>query len=180
MKTLKVRRHSVRKCTGGSQLSQSGVALARRLGSTMGPFEKVVTSVSPRARETAIAMGFAVDYEIVTLVSEDEVFQEIEASDWFDSPSPFTSLGKLIAQKGAVWRLGISMVSLWRDLMTSIPDGTSALVISHSGNIEIALACCFPSANHQEWGGGFEICEGALLIFDGNPARFVAVEILRL
>jgi hypothetical protein len=55
--TLEIRRHSLRKNTGGSQLSQQGVELARSVGATMGTFAVVATSVSPRARETAVAMG---------------------------------------------------------------------------------------------------------------------------
>lgn len=67
--TLEIRRHSLRKNTGGSQLSQAGVELARKLGDSMGPFAVVATSVVPRARETALAMGFAVDQEMVTLAA---------------------------------------------------------------------------------------------------------------
>ena len=72
MTTLEIRRHSLRKNTGGSQLSQEGVDLARKLGESMGPFAVVATSVVPRARETALAMGFAVDQEVVTLSSDEE------------------------------------------------------------------------------------------------------------
>ena len=38
MKTLEIRRHSLRKAGGGSQLAQAGVDYARKLGATMGPF----------------------------------------------------------------------------------------------------------------------------------------------
>ena len=58
MNHLEVRRHGRRKDGGGSQLSQDQ---ARASGFTMGPFACVVTTVVPRARETAITMGFAVD-----------------------------------------------------------------------------------------------------------------------
>lgn len=80
MKTLELRRHSFRKQGGGSQLSQQGVTYARRLGATLGPFAYVVTSVVPRARETAIAMGFAVDQEIVTAAADEGVYAEMEDS----------------------------------------------------------------------------------------------------
>ena len=73
MKMLEIRRHSMRKEGGGSQLSQEGVSLARQLGTSLGPFALVVTSVLPRTRETAIAMGFAVDYELVMLPSDTAV-----------------------------------------------------------------------------------------------------------
>jgi hypothetical protein len=65
MRWLEVRRHShTKKGTAGgrgSHLSAQGVALARLVGGSLGPFAYVVTSASPRAVETAVAMGFAVD-----------------------------------------------------------------------------------------------------------------------
>lgn len=88
MKILEVRRHSFRKQGGGSQLSQVGVEYARRLGVTMGSFAYVATSVSPRARETAIAMGFAVDQEIVTLASDARCMPEWSAASGGKRRSP--------------------------------------------------------------------------------------------
>jgi hypothetical protein len=62
---LEVRRHSMTRKGAtlgrGSQLSQEGVALARVVGECLGQFAYVVASASPRAIETAIAMGLAVD-----------------------------------------------------------------------------------------------------------------------
>ena len=56
MKTLEVRRHTMRR-KPGAHLSQDGIALARLVGGTAGPFSLVVTSTIPRAIETAIAMA---------------------------------------------------------------------------------------------------------------------------
>lgn len=179
MKTLEVRRHSLRKQGGGSQLSQAGVDFARRLGTTMGPFAYVVTSVSPRARETAIAMGFAVDQEIVTLVSDEVMYAEMERRKWWQTPQPFVALAEVVATKGATWRYGSALSACWRDILTPLPDGAAALVIAHSGDLEIALITCFPQADHATWGAPFGHCEGARLVFAGEPARFTAVEILR-
>lgn len=92
MKTLEIRRHSFRKQGAGSQLSQEGVDYARRLGAAMGPFAYIVTSVVPRARETAIAMGFAVGQEIVTLAAGEGVYAEAEASRWWESSQPLAAL----------------------------------------------------------------------------------------
>ncbi len=131
MKTLEVRRHSYRKQGGGSQLSQAGVDYARQLGATMGPFAYVATSVSPRARETAIAMGFAVDQEIVTLASEEAIYDETGSRMWWQALQPFVALAEVVA------------------------------------------------TNHAAWGAPFGYCEGARLIFAGEPARFTAVELLR-
>ena len=179
MKTIEIRRHSLRKQGGGSQLSQAGVDFARKLGATMGPFARVVTSVVPRARETAIAMGFAVDQEIVTMASEEAVFVELEASRWWRTTQPFAALADVIAVNGPTRRYAYTLVAMWRDILTSLPDGTAALVIAHSGELEIALVACFPGADHNAWGVPFGPCEGARLRFTGEPERFTQVEILR-
>jgi broad specificity phosphatase PhoE len=180
MRTLEVRRHSLRKEGGGSQLSQAGVDLARRLGATTGPFARVATSVVPRARETAIAMGFAVDYEIVTLISEEAMAAEFEDNQWWLTPQPFAALARVVATGGPTHLYANGIVALWRDMMTALPDNSSALVIGHSGQIEAALVAAFPKADHGSWGASFGHCEGARLIFDGEPARFSRLELLRM
>jgi broad specificity phosphatase PhoE len=179
MKTLEVRRHSMRKHSGGSQLSQEGVDFARRLGATLGPFARVVTSIVPRARETAIAMGFAVDYELVTLIAEDELYTEADVTRWWESPQPFAAFTQVLSAQGASWRYAHSVAAMWRDILTSLPDGGAALVIGHSGQLEAGLVACLPQADHAAWGGPFGPCEGARLVFSGEPERFTSVELLR-
>ncbi len=66
MKYLEVRRHSKRN-PPRPHLIQEGVSLARKLGNTLGHFDRVITSTLPRALETAIAMGYAVDMEFEQL-----------------------------------------------------------------------------------------------------------------
>lgn len=179
MKTLEIRRHSIRKSGGGSQLSQEGVAYARQLGASMGPFACVVTSVVPRARETAIAMGFAVDYELVTLATDDELHQEMERMLWWEAEHPFAAGAQLLAAQGPTWRYAQSMLALWRDIMTGLPEEAAALVIGHSGELELTLIACFPHVDHALWGRPFGPCEGARLVFSGEPARFTSVTLLR-
>jgi hypothetical protein len=97
---LEVRRHSLtRKGTArghGSHLSAEGVALARKVGESMGPFAYVVTSVSPRAIETAIAMGFAVD-DTIELPSG-YVPGEVDHHDQWRWPRPYRTYAELIAR----------------------------------------------------------------------------------
>ena len=50
-------------------LSREGVDLARRVGATLGSYDLVVTSDLPRAIETAIVMGYAVDRYFTMLFS---------------------------------------------------------------------------------------------------------------
>ena len=97
MPTLEVRRHSDRKAGGGSQLSQHGVTRARNLGARLGSFDHVVTTVLPRARETAIAMGFAVDHELMTLAGR-EFFEALQGFDWGTPSNPFPRIADLLAE----------------------------------------------------------------------------------
>lgn len=177
MPTLEIRRHSLRKKTGGSQISQEGVELARRIGASMGPFEVVATSVVPRARETAIAMGFAVDQEVVTLGRDPGLYAEAEAAALDRTPTPFVTLAQAIEAGGAYHLYAHSVAALWRDLMTPLRPDQSALVVGHSGELEAALVGCVPEADYAGWGGMFGPCEGARLTFTN---RFTEVEILRL
>ncbi|MEQ4204275.1 histidine phosphatase family protein [Actinopolymorpha sp. B9G3] len=177
MTILEIRRHSLRKNTGGSQLSQEGVDLARRLGESMGPFAVVATSVVPRARETALAMGFAVDQEVVTLASDEEgLHAESAESQWWQADHPFAALAALIGQGGASYRYAHALAAVWRDLLTPLSHDQAALVIGHSGDLEYGLVACFPDADHRRWGRPFGCCEGARLTYAN---RFCAVEFLR-
>ena len=181
MPTLEVRRHSIRKTDGGSQLSQSGVTLARSIGGALGPFDLVVTSVSPRARETAVAMGFAVDYEMVTLrTGNDPAYDDMGAFDWDSVPTPFVGAAELMSSRESYRLYAHSLASLWRDMLTPLGRDESALFIGHSGELEAALVACFPEAAHETWGGMFSPMEGAKITFSGEPARFSSLEINRL
>jgi broad specificity phosphatase PhoE len=175
--TLVIRRHSLRKSTGGSQLSQQGVELARSVGATMGPFAVVATSVSPRARETALAMGFAVDQEAVTLGSDPDLYEESDESRWWEADQPFVALAKAVAAGGAYHLYAHRLAGLWRDLMTPLSNEDAALVIGHSGELEAGLVACLPDGDFASWGGPFGCCEGARLRFENH---FTDVEILRL
>lgn len=179
MKLLEIRRHSLRKHGGGSQLSQEGVDVARTLGTALGPFALVVTSVVPRARETAIAMGFAVDYEVVTQPADEALFAEAGQVRWWEGAQPFAAMAQVIAAKGATYRYAHMLLALWRDMLTELQDGTAALFIGHSGELELALVACFPHANHAAWGAPFGPLEGARLQFGDEPEHFIGVDLLR-
>ena len=181
MPILEVRRHSIRKTDGGSQLSQAGVALARRIGADLGMFERVVTTVSPRSRETAIAMGFAVDYELVTLrMGNSSVYDEVCAFVWDSVSSPFVGAAQLISNNGSYTLYAHSLAALLRDIMTPLKSEDTALFIGHAGELEAALVACFPDEAHELWGGMFKPMEGARLTFSGEPARFTHIELIRL
>ena len=180
MPFLEIRRHSIRKPGPGSQLSQAGVDLARQVGRNIGPFQTVVTSVVPRARETAIAFGFAVDHEIVTLASDPGLYAQAGEIDWGAERSPFAAIASFISRSGPYRDYAHATAAVWRDLLTPLTGDDSVLVVGHSGELEAGLVACFPHADHHEWGPFFGPCEGARLRFSGEPAHFDDLEFCRL
>lgn len=171
MRTLELRRHTMR-AKPGEHLTQAGVTLARRTGETMSRFDRVITSPVPRAFETAIAMGFAVDEEL------DALAQMAEAADleirW---PARFGEIAAAMRQGGAAAKFGAKLARLLSAIAGGLPDGGAALVISHGGIVEAAAVACLPGANHTAWGKHLGYCEGVRLTFDG--VQFVSGELLR-
>jgi broad specificity phosphatase PhoE len=172
MKFIEIRRHSIRSTPGG-HLTQPGVTLARRVGETLGPFERVVTSTLPRAYETAIAMGFAVD-EQVGLISTNGV--EVEAL--LPAPQPFEAYGRSFIHGGPVTVYGKKLVRFYSGLVAHLTEERSVLVVNHSGVIEIGAVACLPDADHAVWGEALDHCEGVRLYWEDR--RCVNAKVLRV
>jgi broad specificity phosphatase PhoE len=152
-----------------------GVALARAVGGSLGKFARVVTSPLPRAIETAVAMGYAVD-DFLDLPSG-YVPGEVAHHDQWTWPQPYVRYAELIAQRGGVSGAAAAGQAALVQLLEAIPDGEAALVISHGGTIEPLLVACMPSADHANWGAGLAHCEGARLGWDG--CVFTTIELRR-
>jgi len=180
MRWLEVRRHSLTdKDTArdrGSALSAEGVVLARRVGEALGPFAYVVTSTSPRAIETAVAMGFAVD-DTVELPSG-YVAGEVEHHEQWRWPRPYRTYAELLARPSGIATVAEAHRRIWKRVVEAVPDGAAAaLVVGHGGGIEPALVACLPDADHESWGAPLGHCDGARLGFDRG--RFLSVQFRR-
>ncbi len=172
MRYLELRRHTMR-VKPGQHLSQAGVDLARRVGMGRGPFQRVITSTVPRAFETAIAMGFAVDDEADILSAMDDAADaEIE---W---PAGFAYIAQAMKQGKAAARFGEQQARFLTSVARQLPDEGWALIVSHGGIVEVGAVACLPDADHSAWGPFCDYCEGVLLTFDGTA--FVDAEILRV
>jgi broad specificity phosphatase PhoE len=172
MRYVELRRHTMR-VKPGQHLSQAGVDLARRLGETIGPFSHVVTSTIPRAYETAIAMGFAVDEQLPELSMlpdglEDEV-------NW---DAGFATFALASLQEGLVKQYMQLQAALINRIVHSLPHDGTALIISHGGIVEAQTVACLPHVDFTSWGSGCDYCEGARLHFDGG--QFIKGEVLRI
>ncbi|WP_211588565.1 histidine phosphatase family protein [Allorhizocola rhizosphaerae] len=179
MRWLEIRRHSLTKKGAargrGSHLSERGVALARAVGLELGAFGYVVTSASPRAIETAVAMGYAVDDAIE--MPSGYVSGEVAHHEQWSWSQPYVRYAELIKSGGGLAAVAQAHRAMWTDAVESVPDGTGVLVISHGGCIEPALVFCLPEADHASWGAPFGHCDGARLDFDNG--RFTNVRLCR-
>jgi broad specificity phosphatase PhoE len=127
MKTIEIRRHSIRPKLG-DHLNQQGVSLARMVGQNLGPFDRVVTSILPRAFETAIAMGFAVDEEN-TLMSSTGSGVDYEAP-W---PLSLAGYAEVVSKGGAAEGYANQLAAVYVELASYLAEGRSALVVNHGG-----------------------------------------------
>ena len=166
------RRHSMR-TKPGKHLSQAGVDLARRVGEGMPAFDRIYTSTVPRAFETGIAMGFAVDHQVELLASMPSN-KEISFDVGFGGFSTFirqhpTSVVASFAKELAAFHA---------DVVRSLPSGGWALILSHGGFIEASAVGCLPDADHESWGPSCNYCEGVRLTYEDG--LFTDCEILRV
>jgi hypothetical protein len=185
MKVVEVRRHSMTKpsaaSAGGSELSQGGVDLARQVANGV-EFACVVAGESPaRGIETALAMGYAVDWT-VDMSGGDLLaacYEEIGGFHaWRDWPDPFGGFAQYVERGGASAALGQHQIGVWTRALSEIGDAQSALVISHGGLIECALATLFTPATMRDWGGSFWNLEGARVGFENG--EWSTCELIRL
>lgn len=172
MRTLEIRRHSIR-FQPGDHLNQTGVTLARTVGQNIGPFDLVVTSTLPRAFETAIAMGFAVDEQI-------ELMSTYGNDVGREAPWPLSLAGyaEAVQGGGAAATYANRLVELYGRLIHYLADGRDALVINHGGVLELGAVAALPDADHFTWGSHFDYCEGIRLFWEDG--KFVDSEVLRV
>jgi broad specificity phosphatase PhoE len=171
MRYLEVRRHTMR-IKPSKHICQAGVTLARRIGNEMGPFDRVVTSDLPRAFETSIAFGFAVDEQVPELSTMGD-----DVDDEINHEPDFAGLARAVRKAGAAARFARHQAKLWQSIVGGLPVNGHALIVAHGGVIELGAIGCLPDADHAAWGGALDYCEGVRLSYDGKA--FVSIEVLR-
>src|SRR6266540_5433639 len=172
MKTIEIRRHSIRN-KPGQHLSQQGVTLARLVGQNLGPFDRVVTSTLPRAFETAIAMGFAVD-------EENELMSTYGDAVEMEVPWPLSLMqyADIVRKAGAAACYANQLAESYYQLADYLANGRAALVVNHGGVAELGAIACLPDADHASWGPHFDCCEGIRLFWEDG--KFINAEVLRV
>ena len=177
---LEIRRHSRARQGGergvGSALSPQGVSLARRVGEGLRPFDMVVTSDIPRATETALAMGFAIDEIDDTLAPHDPSFWAEAEQLARDRRLAFAVWAEISGHRGAVWRHGERQRDRWLEIASRLPEAGSALIVSHGGTIECGVVASVGAEVWREW-EELSPCDGVQLTVE--QATFVSVAIIR-
>lgn len=176
MRILEVRRHTKR-LPPAPNLTQEGVTLGRQVGENIGPFALVVTSQIPRAFQTAIAMGFAVDREVEWLFA-----YTTELDDALPAPYTFTAFADAMQNNEIISNFATQQAEHWRSIVAELKDGEAALLISHGGIVEMGAVGCLLHDNvtvdFDTLGNPLSYCEGVRLTFDG--VRCIGGEVLRV
>lgn len=156
----------------GQHLSRNGIKLARYVGDSMGAIHHVVTSTVPRAIQTAIALGYEVNDTIETI---GEVPVDIlSIVGW---PKSFTEVARVVDEVARVRECANSQANVWRNVVESLPDDASALLVTHGSIIELGAVASMPNADHATWGDAMGYCEGLRMSYDTD---FVACDVLRM
>jgi broad specificity phosphatase PhoE len=177
---LEIRRHSLAQkgaASTASALSQAGVELARRVGAGLGRFDLVITSGVARATETALAMGYAVDETDGTLTAPDAAFWDEAADVAAGRPLTFAVWSEVVDRQGVAHRHAHLQQRRWLELSSRLPDGGSALVVSHGGTIECGIVVSFPTDVWRQW-DELSQCDGVVITVD--ESRLASAMVVRV
>ena len=156
---LEVRRHAER-TKPGQNLSRAGIDRARVAAASGLPFARVVTSPSPRAVQTAVAMGYPVDQEEVVLQSFGSAVSAL--IDW---QAGFATWQQGVAASPVLAAFATMQAAIWRQVLTDILPGQAALIVTHGGMIEAGVMAMAPAIEWSAAGGALDYVEGVRLWF---------------
>ncbi|MCI4360847.1 MAG: histidine phosphatase family protein [Thermoplasmata archaeon] len=172
MRGIDYRRHAQRD-PGGVHLNANGIATARRVAASSGPYARVLSSPLPRAAETAQIVGGRVAElrrELATLEPgvESALGPIVRWSDY----------GASARRSPTVARYAERQASALQRIADTVPEGGQALVVSHGMILELGAIGALPELDTSAWGGPAGYCEGIRLEYEGG--RCVAGTILRV
>jgi broad specificity phosphatase PhoE len=170
MKMLELRRHTMRNIPG-DHINQAGVSLARRVGEGMGRFDFVATSTLPRAFETAIAMGYAVDAQYKTLA-------EMDVDLSWSNEGQIASIAHALRREYVQAKYSKQQRALLVEIVHRLPKGGAGLIISHGGIVESQAIILTVNEDFDTWGRTFRYCEGVRIWLD-DDLNYVRHELLR-
>src|SRR5437870_10215330 len=148
MVSLELRRHAERggEEESGRALSAAGIATARGLRRGAAEFALVISSPRERARETALAIAGRVDEMSESLAaSPDEALTQQQ----YDAMRSLQDVLELIGDNEHALRFARQQLATWESIAGSLQDGTTALVVTHGGNIVLPAALLARRLGHD-------------------------------
>ncbi len=182
MKVVEVRRHSLRDKEGN--LSEEGRKLAQKAALTLeGNYNKIISSPSARAIQTAEAFGFKnieKDDRFGGLPSEKITPHEgkVEETRTAKNLTLLQAYYEVPETRMILEEWGKNFLQSIISVSKELPDGGRALIVSHSGSIEPATLAALNKSSLNEIGGQFSECEGAKFFVHGD--EIIRVDIIRL
>ncbi len=163
-KTVALLRHAIRAITG-KNLTQVGVNQAHAMTMQLPRPDRVISSPKPRAVQTAVAMGYAVDetFEEMAKMGAD-VDQDL---GWTETASLAMLAGRLAAP-GPAHAYARAQSALIREALTRVPDAGVLWVVSHGGVVECQLFGLLQAAAWPAHEPVFGRCEGAIVRVDAD------------
>lgn len=168
---LEIRRHAERTKLG-QNLSRAGIDRARAAGASGPPFARVVTSPSPRAVQTAVAMGYPVDQEELVLQSFGSAISTL--IDW---DAGFASWCRGAAESPVIAAFATLQAAIWHQVVADILPGQAALIVTHGGMIEAGVMAAAPTLDWSVAGEALDYVEGVRFWFADE--RCVGISVLR-
>ena len=148
MVSLEIRRHAERGSEEGSgrALSAAGIAAARGLRRDAEEFALVISSPRERARETAIEIAGQVDETSEFLAgSPDKALTQQQ----YDTMRSLQDVLELIGGNEHALRFARQQLATWESIGRRLRDGTTALVVTHGGNIVLPAALLARRLGHD-------------------------------
>jgi hypothetical protein len=100
-----------------------------------------------------------------------DVFAEVGFHASWSWSAPFARFRELVDRGGAATRFGQAFLQAIHRGLANVPDGGSALFVSHGTALEIALVSALPDGDHGSWGLPFSHLEGARLFLEEGQFR---------
>lgn len=138
------------------------------------PYALVISSPRERARETATIIADRVDKaETMLDVAPDQAITQAQ----YDSLRSQQAVAELIQVSASARRFADEQLSLWDRVAGRVPEGESALLVTHGGNIELAAVLLATRIGAEIGPLPLSYCDGVRVRYDGG--RPEALERLR-
>jgi len=175
MPILEIRRHVERADlkNNESSLSPAGRTMAQAIAKRAGPYDLVLASPLPRAKETAQLIAGRLDATDPGLLPEmggvigDRIFGEMRAlADW----------AEVLREREDARQFAAEQLLTWARLAARIGEKERALVVSHGGIIELPAITLAERLGARLEGASFGYGEGVLVTYvKGAPTKIEAM-----